>query len=360
MGKLLMRERIPSLDGLRGISILMVLVGHLVDTVSFPKQLVPLGGIANIGVLIFFVISGFLITTLLMREQDKHGRISLRNFYIRRVLRILPVSYLYIGVIAALTFLGFIHLRQHDLAFAASYLMNYHKDHSWYFGHFWSLTIEEQFYVIWPALVVLLGFRRSFVAVTMFLIVAPPGRFLLWRVFPHLPTELGLAYGADSIAMGCLLAMNFERLRTIKVLTSNFLFVILACAVSAKLYSWNVERPAHGLLYVINILIALAILRCVTVPDDFLGRILNSKALSFVGVLSYSIYVWQQLFLNGQSSRSVFPFNVGIVFVVALLSYYLVERPFLKLKSRFTKPNLAVEARAPVSGLAENPLKYAG
>jgi peptidoglycan/LPS O-acetylase OafA/YrhL len=355
-----MRERIPSLDGLRGISIMMVLLGHLVGTVNFPRGLAFLPHVAHMGVLIFFVISGFLITTLLMKEQENAGKISLRNFYIRRVLRILPVSYVYISVIACLAYLGSIHLRPHDLAFAATYLMNYHNDPSWYLGHFWSLTTEEQFYLIWPALVVLLGFRKGFVAAATFLIIAPPGRFLVWRLFPHLSTNVGLAYGADFIAMGCLLAMCFEWLKGKRFFASLFFPVAMVCTMSAKIYLWSIHRPGYGLLVLINVLIALTIFRSVVVSDDFLGKILNSRVLSTVGVLSYSLYIWQQLFVNGESSASIFPLNVITAFAIATLSYYVVERPALKLKGRFTRTNASLAEKVSAPELAIGSLRRAG
>jgi peptidoglycan/LPS O-acetylase OafA/YrhL len=159
-----MRGRIPSLDGLRGICILLVLAAHVSETSNLP-QLFFVGGLAPIGLVVFFVLSGFLITTVLMTEHSRAGRISLKNFYLRRFLRIFPVAYLYIAVIALLSFWGVIGLRPHDLTFAVSYLMDFHHDRSWYLGHLWYLTVEEQFYLVWPVTVIILGFRRSFIAV---------------------------------------------------------------------------------------------------------------------------------------------------------------------------------------------------
>jgi peptidoglycan/LPS O-acetylase OafA/YrhL len=328
---------------------LLVLFAHVAGASNFPN--VYLSGLAAVGLVVFFVLSGFLITTVLMREQSRTGRISLKNFYIRRFLRIFPVAYLYIAVIALLSFLGVIGLRPHDLTFAVSYLMDFHHDRSWYLGHLWYLTVEEQFYLVWPAIVIVLGFRRSFFAALACLAVIPLSVVGMPRLFPTLSPTLGVPDGTASILTGCLLALKFEWLRTKRVFTSRLFSFALLAAVAVRLYTWNVGRSVHGLGYVINILIALTVFRCVSVPDDVVGRILNSRALMFVGGLSYSIYVWQQLFLPPTPPGSPFPRNVLAAVGVALASYYLVERPCLKLKRRFVeaKLDLRVKTAPPAS-----------
>src|SRR4051812_44009018 len=112
-------KRIPSLDGLRAISIVMVLAAHLVPGSADWK------GFATLGVRVFFVISGFLITSLLVYEMESTGELSLRNFYIRRSLRIFPLAYFYIGVVALLALAGVIHETRENLLFAATYMMSY-------------------------------------------------------------------------------------------------------------------------------------------------------------------------------------------------------------------------------------------
>jgi peptidoglycan/LPS O-acetylase OafA/YrhL len=345
----LTRGRIPSLDGMRGICILLVLGSHTVGSSNFPKFYF-LGGLAAIGLVVFFVLSGFLITTVLMREQGRSGTISLKNFYIRRFLRIFPVAYLYIAVIALLSFLGIIGLRPHDLGFAVSYLMDFHHDRAWYLGHLWYLTVEEQFYLLWPATIVILGFRRGFFLAIAALAFIPFSRIAISRLLPTMSTSFEVPDGTASILTGCVLALSFQWMTSKRVFISHLFSIALLGAVALRLYTWNVGYSVHGLSYVINILIALAVFRCIAIPGDRLGRILNSRALMFVGGLSYSIYVWQQLFLPPVPPGSSFPLNLIAAIATALCSFYLIERPCLKLKNRFTRTKFEppAEVRAAV------------
>src|SRR6185437_11902421 len=143
------QKHLPSLDGLRGISIIMVIISHvLLGTVY--KNYVE----GAVGVGTFFVISGFLITTLLLKEKIKNGKISLKKFYIRRALRILPVAYLYLIVLKLLTFFLKFKVSTIGLLGAAFYVMNF-STYEWPYYHFWTLSIEEQFYIIFPIILVL-------------------------------------------------------------------------------------------------------------------------------------------------------------------------------------------------------------
>jgi peptidoglycan/LPS O-acetylase OafA/YrhL len=348
----LTRGRIPSLDGMRGICILLVLASHTVGSSNFPRFYF-LGGLAAIGLVVFFVLSGFLITTVLMREHGRTGTISLRNFYIRRFLRIFPVAYLYISVVALLSFLGIIGLRPHDLAFAVSYLMDFHHDRAWYLGHLWYLTVEEQFYLLWPATIAILGFRRGYFLAFAGLVFIPFSRMTISRWFPTVSPSFEVPEGTASILTGCLLALSFQWMTSKRVFTSNLFSIVLLGAVALRLYTWNHGYSVHGFSYVINILVALAVFRCIAIPDDRLGSILNSKALMFVGGLSYSIYVWQQLFLPPMPPGSSFPLNVIAALATALCSYYLIERPCLNLKKRFTRTKFGPPAEVRAAALTD-------
>src|SRR5258708_15027567 len=139
-------EYIPSLDGLRAISIALVVFGHSCGSQGFPIPLSPrIEQVARYGVQVFFVISGFLITTLLLKEQ----KISLRKFYFRRSLRILPAVYSYILVIAVAAFvLHWVSLAPSDVVRASLFVSNYHFANPWVVGHLWSLSTEDQFYLV--------------------------------------------------------------------------------------------------------------------------------------------------------------------------------------------------------------------
>ncbi len=146
-------EKIDSLDGFRAVSILLVVFGHADKSWGMPAWLsVSLEFLVHqqAGVMIFFVISGFLITNLLLDEKRATGDVNIQRFYGRRLLRILPVNYLYIGFVFCLwtsdphAFSGsaFLH--------ALTYTFNFAANDSWLLGHLWSLSIEEQFYLLWP------------------------------------------------------------------------------------------------------------------------------------------------------------------------------------------------------------------
>jgi len=139
----------------------MVLYGHAVGTRGFPIHHRSLG-LAESGVRIFFIISGFLITKLLLYELESTGRISLKAFYRRRILRIFPAFYSYWLVMLLLNVSGLLVIPGKDLAYAATYTINYVLHRPWHLGHLWSLAVEEQFYALWPLTLVLLGRRRAF------------------------------------------------------------------------------------------------------------------------------------------------------------------------------------------------------
>lgn len=140
--------RIPSLDGLRAFSILAVCVCHFALSPGFPVQPSWWTFIyAHCGVRLFFVISGFLITSLLMQEREKTGAVNLKQFYFRRACRILPATYVYLAVVAVVYYES---LSSTDLILAVTYLSSYSVHIPWVLGHLWSLSVEEHFYLIWP------------------------------------------------------------------------------------------------------------------------------------------------------------------------------------------------------------------
>ena len=156
-------KRIPAFDGLRGIAVLFVVVGHARNCFIDPQERTLwwstlLIGNSTFGVMLFFVLSGYLITGLLLSEQKKWGSISLPAFYMRRSLRIVPAFVTFLIVIAALMHQGAIHISVNRFLSAATYLLNYSglwlpripDEETWFLGHLWTLAIEEQFYLIWP------------------------------------------------------------------------------------------------------------------------------------------------------------------------------------------------------------------
>jgi peptidoglycan/LPS O-acetylase OafA/YrhL len=342
--------RIPSLDGLRAISIWFVMLAHLSGSADFPRS-VYLEHLGNLGVRVFFVISGFLITALLLKEVEKTGTVSLRGFYLRRTMRIFPAFYVFVGVVGLLAWWGAARLLEGDLIHAITYTMNFHHPHGRPLAHIWSLSVEEQFYLLWPATVWLAGPVRSMYWAAGMLVLAPLCRFGMWHLTPSLHEGIGQHFQtvADSLAVGCLLAGLFNRMGTVvwyqRALRSVWFLAIPLLGLALNTLQ---HRPrVFGLVgaSVLNCLIALVVERWVRYPGSFGGAFLNWAPMRFTGVLSYSLYLWQQLFLDRTDQSSVytaFPLNIVLVFVFALLSYYLIERPFLAWKDRLGKRTGAV------------------
>jgi peptidoglycan/LPS O-acetylase OafA/YrhL len=151
-------KRIPSLDGFRAIAILLVLFCHSRLSKGFPAGLTDVARLSEVGVTVFFVISGFLITSLLVAEDAKNGRINLRNFYTRRILRIFPVYFLFVAFIMLWGNIEKLGITNNNLLHAFTFTVNFDQNPNWFLGHFWSLGVEEQFYIFWP--VILIVFRK--------------------------------------------------------------------------------------------------------------------------------------------------------------------------------------------------------
>lgn len=336
------QRRIPSLDGLRAISIGLVLIGHLSGTQNFPLS-ERVGGIfalGELGVRVFFIISGFLITRLLLQELGSKQHINLPKFYFRRTFRIFPAYYFFILALLLLEAARLIALHPGDIWHALTYTSNYHPGRSWNVGHTWSLGVEEQFYLLWPAVLLIAGARRGLWAAASLIVLCPLIRLSLWHFFPETQSGIGHRFEtiADALAVGCVLAGARDwlhgRIAYRKMLASKLFLLVPVAVFCANLLH---DRPRLHFLFgytVMNVGVALCIDWCVTNYSGNIGRFLNLRPLVFLGVLSYSIYLWQQLFLNRYSNSIFcqFPYNLILVAVASLASYYLIERPFLRLR----------------------------
>ena len=320
----------------------MVLVSHLSGTRNaFALGFVNLNALGNFGVRTFFVISGFLITTLLLEEVTSNGAISLKNFYLRRFFRIFPAFYAYVAAIAIAGLLGWVALRPGDLLHACTYTMNYHYVRSWWFGHIWSLSVEEQFYVVWPIILVVLGIRKGLMSAGMVMFLAPLIRVAYWYLLPAQRVGIDEAFPTicDALAAGCALAGMLDWLSVqvayLAFLRSRAFYLIPVLAFAANQLSHPLFDDLIGQT-VMNVALALTIDRFVRFPDSLVGRVLNLPLFAFIGVLSYSIYLWQQPFLNRHSEALIasFPLNLALVGTMALVSYYCVERPFIGVRKR--------------------------
>jgi len=350
-------RRIPSLDGLRAISIMLVIGSHLLGTRGFPvgeRAVGAIGDIGYMGVRVFFVISGFLITSLLLAEHERSNTVSLKGFYARRAWRIFPAFYTFVGAMTLAWLIGALALRSGDLAAALTYTMNYHYDRSWELGHLWSLSIEEQFYLVWPALFLLGGPRRVVPMSLAMIILAPILRVIAWFTMPHADDVVMEAYPCvmDSIAVGCLLAALYPRLdknpHYLRFLRSPIFVLVVVIVWATGLPTWYGVEYTTNVTFA-NVGVALIVDRCVRFPDDWVGKLLNWAPLVWLGTLSYSLYLWQEPFLNhyAKSQANTFPLSVILAFTCAVASFYLVEKPFLAWRDRRARAKRAARPSSP-------------
>lgn len=333
-------KRIASLDGLRAISILIVMLAHFNHFwhLQILEYLVNAG---IVGVYIFFVISGFLITTLLISEKNKTDTVNLKKFYLRRILRIVPLSMIYIATIIIISlFLNNPSIRQNSWI-PALYLSNITGlgTVSYIFIHYWSLSAEEQYYILIPSFFKLEIKKFKFILIAVFI-----STFLFRLLSSRFPENnllqilADITRNLDGLIIGSYLAVIYSENK----LPLKFLLKykhILNISGFALILFLNHETTVSYLKPFSNhsfysFIIAILIIINIQPSNDYFYRFLNHKFIVKIGVISYSVYIWQQLF-----SSSIIPFpsyiNFILVFVVALLSYHFLETPFLKIKKKF-------------------------
>lgn len=325
-------SRIPSLDGIRAVAVLLVLVSHFGQSLHYPDYLWAIANCyGKIGLRIFYVLSGFLITNLLLRERERTSAISLSNFYQRRAYRILPAAYLYMLVVTVLFHADF---RIKDIVFAFTYLSAYSTYIPHKLSHLWSLSVEEQFYLLWPAVMALAMLRERRVARGVVLL-APVARLILitagWGNGPLFP----MATSADALATGCLLAFSQETLAKWRgFLTHRHFWLVWLITALLPL----IELTGHGRIYQVAILPLLhaGIAICMQNAILMRYRALNASLPVWIGTISYSLYLWHRPFDDPSSHAwyQLFPANLILMVGIAVASYYFVEQPILKLRDR--------------------------
>ena len=347
---------LPTLDGWRAIAILAVLLDHATLGAwgeSHPK-LLALTRTGPNGVSLFFAISGFLICSRLLEEEDLTGRISLRGFYLRRAFRILPAAIIYLAVIAVLGLTRLIYVSLWDWWSALLFFRNYLPTHmigrGWggYTVHYWSLAVEEHFYLLWPALLAFSGrIRARYLAAGMAMGIA------IWRwwdfqhqwIDRHIP---GLIFGSrtdvrlDALLIGCFAALILAEPRwrswTIRNLKTWIWWLCVAGYVLIQVLS-------HHHYYTLweSTLLAVIVVGTVLQPGTWVGRLLEQPLLRWIGRLSYSLYLWQQFYAWPQEGSLLhalqrFPQNLLLLFATAALSYRFIERPMIRLGHRLAPP----------------------
>jgi peptidoglycan/LPS O-acetylase OafA/YrhL len=329
-------KRIPSLDGLRAISISLVVIGHWAELRDHSDVA---GAFANLGVRIFFIISGYLITTLLLNEQAKSGTIGLRDFYIRRAYRILPAAIVFMLPV----FVIFRHqLSWYHMAAAGLYFANFDFGHPWFLGHLWSLSVEEQFYFLWPG-VLKKWYRHRTAILTGVVAFAPLYRIACHFLQLHGRADETFPAVADILAIGCLLAVFARRLPNIR---GAWAAIMLLPVALVPIYAGRAHfHISPALLFVYWPLMHLSIAGILLHVVQHPYRILNLRPVVWLGKISYGLYLWQQLFVFGEHARPWY----GVLFALGLAaaSHYVVEQPMLRLRDRRSESKV----RAP-SGMA--------
>jgi peptidoglycan/LPS O-acetylase OafA/YrhL len=317
-------QRIPSLDGLRAISITLVILSHLVKWKHISGEV--LGSYGTIGVFVFFVLSGYLITNILLREYQRTSTISLRNFYLRRAFRIFPAAFVFLAIVIILYWkqMGWFHI-----AAAVFYFANMDAHRPWIFGHLWSLSIEEQFYLLWPFAVRKWYRYRTWIVLGAFWIT-PVLRTILYGLKVRNGWLGSLPVFSSHLAIGCLLAILAPRLPKIP---RTVAMPMLAALILIPWFTGNTPARTLFALFVLtpllNVSAAGLVLHVIQAPY----RALNWQPVAWLGRISYSLYLWQELFCSNAALHGGFLLILPSI-ACACLSYYLVEQPMLRMRDR--------------------------
>lgn len=323
-------EHRPELDGLRGLAVLIVLASHA-QVLGVARE----GGLA--GVSLFFVLSGYLITRLLVAEWESDGRIDLRTFYLRRGLRLFPALGALLVVVVIGYSVGLWESAPADLSVAVPavilYVGNWVSATGAAFGvlgHTWSLAVEEQFYLAWPVVLGIAVRRlpvRTIGAIAILVAVA----ITPWRVILLTEGQLGWAFTgtdahADGLLFGCVIALLGTRLPA----AAGMLGVVGVIVTS---YAWI---GGGGLVVMVPLATIASAIAVAGTP-----RWLGWQPLAYVGRISYGLYLWHFLFIWSGLPGAVI---VIVSFAAAIVSYAIVERPFLRMKDRLTPDGAVVAA----------------
>ncbi len=364
----------PALDGVRAIAVLIVIKFHTAAD----------GGLAFLaggwlGVDVFFVLSGYLITSLLLSEHRRNGRIDLKRFYVRRLLRLAPLSVALVLVLWAgmffeldarlglsLEFSGGVSI----LAYYSNWWTMWHPGSLGSLGHAWSLSIEEQFYFVWPWVVVgafFLARRRARGVVIVFTAAAVVTIGLVRRQLWYRWTGPGTIgddavdawlgffrnsfLRGDAILYGCLLALVLHGVRSTPTLRRIVAVVAVPAIVGAvvivgKTYfkmwqPWVDFIPAWG-LSLFGLCVTTGIAWLVVAPGTLFARFLSLRPLVWVGRRAYGIYLFHPLVIAvvlHRTSLTRLPFEItvfGVTLILSGLSFRFFETPFLRLKERFS------------------------
>lgn len=348
---------IPTLNGWRAFSILYVLLYHSTwiffnpETGLLPNEtLWAVTKQGAFGVYFFFGISGFLITTRLIEEHHFFGNISIKAFYLRRVFRIFPILLAFLLIIFILKSNQLINTSDRAIWSSLLFFRNYTSDTAeWFTGHFWSLSMEEHYYLIWPALFYfIIKCKRPWLPTAILILAVTLWRMIEYRyhiLAPHLATTEFRARTdlfIDYIAWGSLAAF----LNSISEFKDAFLkffkswmIIIALCFIHILLF---VKFPLPDTLKAITI--QICILLTVNFPSARFSKFLENKYIATIGLYSYSLYVWQQLVFTPADQRipgitflQTPPLNIIVLIFLVYISYNFLEIPSINFGKTLLK-----------------------
>lgn len=362
-------RKIKGFDGVRALCALAVLLGHAgLPQVWFPSdfaQLVYLTAFSHTqAVTVFFVLSGYLISSILLREKEATGKISIRNFLLRRILRLVPAYLLYLGVLGVLVGFGVLKVGGLSFLAALTYTHNYlPKPYgSGHTNHLWSLSVEEQFYLIFPFLLrrftlqhlrfVIGGLLLAGMAAHELLPLVPlPAHEFIFEGEPQNLSELHLyqiwrldywIFPAGLYCLiGCLAGLHTRSLLALPILTHWRGLPGLLLAIVLYLHPVVYRVEIGGMSNYLQCFgLALFFLYLHRRQQGLLVRLLEIPPLPYLGLISYGTYVWHGIFLTtGRGGWHYWwqglPWGFVFTYGAAILSFHLAEQPFLRLKHRY-------------------------
>jgi len=338
--------RIQELDGWRAVSVLLVILGHIITFrqvnlhSDILTRVVYLAG--HLGVSVFFFISGFVICRLFILEEKRFGSVSLKGFYVRRIFRILPPLFTFLAVVALMMAAGLIRGSWAALPAAAAFLSDLeHIPKNWFVEHTWSLAVEEQFYVVFPAMWILTPARwRGGAVVTTFLLCIASG--LGVGLLPVRPaTVLAALWGFAAISVGVWAAIHEQWARAVASRVPAICVGLVALVLLLRpvhlgnqfeytLFNAALLPPGIGLVLMYSL-----------ERGRWLRAVLCSKPMQAIGVTSYGIYLWQQIFtgrLNEFTPSGVaIGFMLPLMLIVIPLSYFFLEKPAMRYGKKLSR-----------------------
>ncbi len=354
------KRHLASLDSLRGIGVILIFANHFIGKASY----ILFGWI---GLWIFFALSGFLITDSLLKMKALSIGQYIGRFYLKRAFRILPAFMVFFSISVALYFIfprqGFAgdwHLERYWIYLVTFTFNHYPPTGSVWFSHLWSLSLEEQFYVIWPWLVFLLPMTWLKKIALCWIVVAPVLRLILPWIYSDLPVQTWLVCQADALAIGGCVAIFRNKLPGPRQ-SKKLMWIMTAVVIVIGLVNYFTGASAGGSYWrVINIWAAILILCCLqgTAPTFlnfpplvFLGRISYGAYLSHLPLLGVYLYFLRPISAFTLRGFVIFVVWFSSVILVSWLSFRFIEQPFLRIKNRLGRKS--ERAPAPTQLLSE-------